>query len=86
MTFGLKFFLCLNGIFFDFKKISSRYYGFSYAVQFYLADFPFFGQIHEFSRNLIPRKIGTTEIRETKSPQKFWKRGLIREIFQFIIK
>ena len=36
MTLGLKFLLCLNGKFFDFKKTSFRYYGLSVEINVFL--------------------------------------------------
>ena len=35
---GLKFLLCLNRKFFDFKKIQFRYYGFSLAINVFFWD------------------------------------------------
>ena len=36
MTSGLKFLLCVNGKFFDFKKASFKCYGFSVAINVFL--------------------------------------------------
>ena len=36
MTLELKFLLCVNGKFFNFKKYLFRYYGFSVAVNVFL--------------------------------------------------
>ena len=38
MTSGFKYFLCLNGKFFDFKKRSLRYHGFLVAINVLLWD------------------------------------------------
>ena len=39
MTLGLKFLLCLNGKFSDFKRTSFIYYEFSIAINVFLQDF-----------------------------------------------
>ena len=38
MTLGLKFLLCLNGKFFDFKNTPSRYYEFLVGIKAFLWD------------------------------------------------